>query len=82
MLLIFTLVTPLGVGIGLCINQWTSSIVTATTQALSAGTFIYISCSERFVSEFNCPLRERCLKFLAALIGAATIVGVASIHTH
>ena len=82
MLLIFTMVTPVGVGIGLIISKWSSSVVSATTQALAAGTFIYISCSERFVREFDCPKRERYLKFLAALAGAGMIIGVAGFHTH
>lgn len=82
-LFLFTIMTPIGVGIGFIIQEWSSSIVSATTQAISAGTFIYIACNERFVREFhNCTRTERCLKFFFVLLGAGLIVGVGSFHSH
>ena len=82
-LFLFTIMTPAGVGIGFIIQESSSSIVTAITQALSAGTFIYIACNERFVSEFHhCTRAERCLKFFFVLLGAGLIVGVGSFHSH
>ena len=82
-LLLFTMMTPLGVAIGFIIQEWSSSTVSAITQALSAGTFIYIACNERFVREFhNCTRTERCLKFFFVILGAGLIVGVGSFHSH
>ena len=78
----FTLTTPVGVGIGVIVNEWSTPAVTGTFQALAGGTFIYLACSERFVSEFNAPMRERIAKFVVAVLGAGLIIGLATLHDH
>ena len=52
MILIFSTTTPLGIGIGWYLSNF-SDIITAVFFSISSGTFIYIAASEIIVEEFS-----------------------------
>ena len=68
---IFSLATPLGVGIGMAVVN-AGDIYDVIFSSLAAGSFVYIACTEVIVEEFSIP-GNRYWKLLAFLIGAAII---------
>jgi len=78
---LFTLMTPIGILIGILINKEGDNLVGGITLALSGGIFIYIACSERFISDFQDP-KGRYIKFFAVLAGIGLIIGISTLHEH
>lgn len=70
MILIFAFITPVGIVFGMTLTFLTSNVVTGIFLSISAGTFIYIACSEVIVDEFSNP-ENKYIKFLSFLLGAA-----------
>ena len=50
---LFTLLTPLGIIIGMAINEAANAIVDIIFMAISIGTFLYVACGEVIVNEFG-----------------------------
>ena len=69
---IFSLATPLGVGIGMIVGN-SPKLVQIVFTSLAAGTFLYIGCSEVIVEEFSLP-GNRWWKLLAYALGAGFIL--------
>lgn len=67
MILIFSLFTPFGIGLGLILTD-TSKIIEGIILAISTGTFIYVAASEVIVEEFAVT-KYRYPKFISYLIG-------------
>ena len=81
---VFTLITPIGIIIGLLISEKSSAIVDMIFMAISAGTFFYVSCTEIIVNEFK-SRRNLWWKMFAVLLGGFTIIGlwfIESEHHH
>lgn len=76
---IFSLATPLGIGIGMVVNG-ESDITEIIFTSLTAGTFIYIACSEVISEEFSNP-KHKYVKMGVFLLGAAVIACVNLIDT-
>ena len=53
LLFIFSLITPLGVGIGWAILEFSTGLVSIILGAFSAGTFLYIGALEVPETEFS-----------------------------
>ena len=64
MILIFAFITPVGIVFGMTLTFLTSNVVTGIFLSISAGTFIYIACSEVIVDEFSNP-ENKYFKFLS-----------------
>ena len=82
-LILFALTTPLGIIIGMSISHG-NAIVDTIFAALSGGTFIYVSCSEIIVHEFD-KGQYQWIKVLLVFIGGATITSMwffGPTHTH
>ena len=52
MIFIFSISTPLGIGIGWILSE-TSEVLSGVFMAIAAGTFVYIAASEIIVEEFS-----------------------------
>ena len=50
---LFTLLTPIGIIVGMVINNATNAIVDVIFMAISIGTFLYVACGEVIVNEFS-----------------------------
>lgn len=74
LLIVFSLSTPIGVGIGMIISK-ESDLTNVIFNALAAGTFIYVAASEIISEEFS-SLKYRWYKMAALVVGAGFIVGV------
>ena len=74
MIIIFSLFTPIGIGLGMILNSL-SSWVSCIFMSLSVGTFLYIAASEIIVEEFSIS-RYKWIKILFMLIGAGIIFGM------
>ena len=68
---IFSLATPLGIGIGMLVSG-KSNLAEIIFNSLTAGTFIYIACSEVIAEEFADP-KNKYLKMTFYLFGAVLI---------
>ena len=73
-LFVFAISTPLGVGIGMAVAT-ESGLVEIIFNALAAGTFVYIGCSEVIVEEFSTP-NYKWPKMLAFMLGAGLITSL------
>ena len=71
LLAIFSIFTPLGILIGLGLND-SSEMVEIFFSCLAAGTFLYIACSEVIVDEFSQPHNKK-IKLLFFIIGIGLI---------
>lgn len=74
MIFIFAIMSPLGIGLGMAL-QGQDEIVEIVFSSLSAGTFLYISCSEVIVEEFSIP-HFKYLKLLFFVAGVALITSL------
>jgi zinc transporter 1/2/3 len=85
-LFLFSLVTPLGVVLGTSVfhNLNAGSGFAEIIQALSAGTFIYISLVEIILPEFDVhvPRFEKVIKFVLLFGGASLMAWVSVHHSH
>ena len=79
LLFMFSLFTPLGVGIGWLIvsrgGEDTNPLPEIIFSSLAAGTFVYIACSEVIVEEFSLP-DHKFLKLFFFVIGVAIITSL------
>jgi len=66
----FSLATPIGIIIGMCIPE--NDVLDVIFNSLAAGSFVYIACSEVIVEEFTIP-GGRWWKLLAYLVGCVLI---------
>ena len=72
LLLSFALATPIGIALGL-ILQNTNEMVEVVFSSFAAGTFIYIAASEVIVEEFSIPGSKKWLQMVMFLLGATII---------
>lgn len=70
---LFAIATPLGVLIGAFLHD-VDAIFTVICNGLAAGTFIYISCSEILVSEFE--KKEAKWAKLASFVGGGGVIAL------
>ena len=68
----FALASPLGVALGIILQQVAGDMVEIVCTCIAAGSFVYIACTEVIVEEFSVP-GNRFLKLLAFLVGATII---------
>lgn len=73
MIVIFSLFTPVGLGLGMILNEG-SDLISSIFMSLSVGTFLYIATSEVIVEEFSVS-RHKWSKFLAMMVGILLITG-------
>lgn len=75
----FCFASPLGIAIGILINQYSSlssgTLVNGILQGLACGTFLYVTFFEVLPHEFNKPA-DRILKLVFVLLGFAFVNGV------
>jgi len=78
MIVVFAIMTPLGILIGL-MAMWNSShnLMAEVVKAISAGTFIYIALVEVILEEFENP-RDKYLKFALVVFGAIAMSLISS----
>merc|ERR1712012_100814 len=78
-IMIFSLASPLGTGIGILLADMKQSlgadIANGVLQGIAGGTFLYITFFEVLPHEFNSP-KNRMLKLLAMLIGYSCTCGL------
>ena len=71
LLLIFAIIAPLGIGIGMAISE-VNALLDTILMGLSGGTFLYVACSEIITNEFAKGTNQG-WKMLLVLIGGAVI---------
>ena len=76
MICIFAFIGPVGIAFGLILTQAANDVVEGIFLAISVGTFIYISCSEVLVEEFESP-DNKFIKFCMFMLGGIFIAGLA-----
>nr|CAD7258502.1 unnamed protein product [Timema shepardi]CAD7574266.1 unnamed protein product [Timema californicum] len=73
---IFSSMSPIGVGIGMCLLQLgrdlESSVANAVLQGLACGTYIYVTFFEVLPHELNQP-KDRLLKLVAVIVGFSLV---------
>jgi zinc transporter ZupT len=67
--------TPVGMIIGMIVGSEANDLMNVVFNALAAGTFFYIACSEVIVEEFSVG-KYKWWKMLAFSFGAGLIVGL------
>ena len=72
LVILFALATPLGIGLGMLIQD-TNPITEILFNSVAAGTFIYISASEVIVEEFSALGTSKWLKMLVFVLGISVI---------
>ena len=75
-----SLIEPAGIGMGIALSN-SPDFVGSIVMSLAGGTFVYIACSEILVHEFE-DKKNRYLKFLSFMIGAAAITVLWLLHSH
>ena len=75
MVSIFAFIGPVGIAFGLILTTTASDLVEGIFLAISVGTFIYISCSEVLVEEFENP-DNKFIKFCMFMLGGIFIAGL------
>jgi zinc transporter 1/2/3 len=78
LIFLLSIFTPVGIFLGYLISDMSKN-VTGVCKAMSAGTFIYISCAEIIVEEFSIS-KNKFAKFLFYLLGIAFIVAIGFIE--
>ena len=78
----FALATPIGILLGMLIQRSNDS-VELMFNSLSAGTFLYVACSEVIIQEFA-KVEGRSMKMLFFLLGIAliTVMNISNGHSH
>lgn len=79
MVLIFALIGPVGVALGLILSTTANETVEGILLAISTGTFLYIACSEVIVEEFENP-QHKFIKFFMFMLGGIFIAGLALVE--
>lgn len=80
-IIIFVLSTPLGMLVGLGLEP-TEGLTYVIINTLSAGTFVYVSCSEIIEAEFSKSCANRWLQFAAVLSGGLIISLLSMVGGH
>jgi len=77
MILIFALFTPIGIAIGIVLNntEGLPGYIQPLCLSLTVGTFIYISCGEIISEEFTVT-NNKWIKFVFLILGIVLIVGL------
>lgn len=73
LLIAFAISTPIGMTIGILLTD-TNVLVGVVLMSISAGTFIYVSCTEILQHEFDRGLRQW-LQYIFVVLGGALIIG-------
>lgn len=71
-MIFYTLITPIGILLGYFVHKIGNETVVGIFKAISAGTFIYISCGEIIVEEFSVS-KNKLMKFVFYSLGIAFI---------
>lgn len=83
--LIFSIMSPLGIGIGMGITDGDSNHSTALAagllQGIACGTFIYVTFFEVLPHEMNSS-QDRLLKVLCLIVGFSAVCGLLMLHTN
>ncbi len=75
LLFIFSMITPVGIGIGWALLEYTTGLVSIIFGAFTAGTFLYIGVLEVPETEFQNPKTpNKLLKFFMYVLGFLVIV--------
>ena len=77
LLFTFSIVTPLGIGIGWLLLEYSTGLVSIIFGCFSAGTFLYIGATEIPETEFAGATKDkkfRCLKYWMLFVGFLVIV--------
>lgn len=74
-MILFTLFTPIGIGIGWILQSNGNRLMEGIILALSSGTFIYVACSEVIVEEFAVT-KYKYMKFSMYFVGALLVAGL------
>jgi len=72
---VFTLMGPIGVGIGMAVSEFASPIIDSIMLAIVAGTFIYVGATEVIPEEWE-EQDYKWTKFFALMSGIVTIFGI------
>ena len=72
---IFSCMGPIGVAIGMAVNDFASPIVDATMLAVVAGTFVYVGATEVSPEEWEDP-EHKWKKFLSLIMGIVSIFAI------
>lgn len=79
MMIIFSLIGPIGVFIGIILSKEANDTVQGIFLSITVGTFIYIACTEVLVEEFESP-NYKYLKFLMFMLGGIFIGGLSIVE--
>ena len=79
MILIFGLIGPVGIALGMIIKATANKIVEGIFLAISVGTFLYIACTEVLVEEFE-NSENKYWKFFAFMVGGVLTAGLSLIE--
>ena len=66
-------ITPLGILLGSLLRSLNNEFITGIAKALSAGTFLYIACSEIIVEEFSIS-KYKGIKYMFYLLGIIFVI--------
>ena len=72
---IFSCMGPIGVAIGMAVNNFASPVVDATMLAVVAGTFVYVGATEVIPEEWEDP-EHKWKKFFSLISGIVTIFAI------
>ena len=76
---IFALMTPIGILIGLALENQGSAIMNVIFIGLSAGTFLYVACSEIITHEFS-KSKNMGAKLVMVVLGGLVIIVLWLLH--
>ena len=74
-IILFSIVGPVGVGIGIVLAETAGELVEGIFLSISTGTFLYVACSEVIIEEFSTP-EKRYIKFCLYLVGCVFAAGL------
>jgi len=74
-IILFSIVGPVGVGIGIVLAETAGELVEGIFLSISTGTFLYVACSEVIIEEFSTP-EKRYIKFGLYLVGCVFAAGL------
>lgn len=72
---IFSAMGPIGVALGMAVNEFATPIVDAIMLAVVAGTFVYVGATEVIPEEFEDP-ENKWKKFVALISGIVSIFAI------
>ena len=75
LIIIFSIFTPVGIILGIVLNNLESKVLEGIVLAMSSGTFIYVAGSEVIVEEFAVT-KYKFQKFFSYLVGGILVAGL------